>query len=152
MYVDPLCGTGYSRLTCSQEQCDKIQRDIDAADTSKLEPGLCETDFIQALVMQFLQHDGYVETARAFAEDLRLQNEALSSNTGPKVSSINIRDDEDANNRQRKWQSRWCRTWAEQLIAQRHSTSDSRGRCRPCSQVHQRILSTGITRARARLL
>lgn len=91
-----------------QEQCEKIQRDIEAADTSKLEPGLCETDFIQALVMQFLQHDGYVETARAFAEDLRLQNEALSSNTGPKVSSINIRDDEDANNRQRKWQSSGC--------------------------------------------
>lgn len=53
--------------------------------------------------MQFLQHDGYVETARAFAEDLKLQNEALSSNTGPKSSSLNIRDDEDANNRQRAY-------------------------------------------------
>ncbi|KGQ05676.1 Ran-binding protein 10 [Beauveria bassiana D1-5] len=78
-----------------------VKLDIDSTDTSKLEPGLGETDFIQALVMQFLQHDGYVETARAFAEDLKIQNEALSSNTGPMSSVINIRDDEDANNRQR---------------------------------------------------
>ncbi|KAJ6780277.1 hypothetical protein PWT90_08465 [Aphanocladium album] len=84
-----------------REQRETIQKDIDSTDTSKIEPGLGETDFIQALVMQFLQHDGYVETARAFAEDLKLQNEALSSNTGPKSSTINIRDDEDANNRQR---------------------------------------------------
>ncbi|OAA42539.1 Concanavalin A-like lectin/glucanase [Cordyceps fumosorosea ARSEF 2679] len=72
-----------------------------SADTSKIEPGLCETDLIQALVMQFLQHDGYIETARAFAEDLKVQNEALSSDTGSPFRSINIRDDEDANNRQR---------------------------------------------------
>ncbi|KAM3477215.1 hypothetical protein MY5147_002817 [Beauveria neobassiana] len=84
-----------------REQRENIQKDIDSTDTSKLEPGLGETDFIQALVMQFLQHDGYVETARAFAEDLKIQNEALSSNTGPMFSVINIRDDEDANNRQR---------------------------------------------------
>ncbi|TQV90363.1 hypothetical protein V2A60_004264 [Cordyceps javanica] len=84
-----------------KEQRENIQRDIQTTDTSKLEPGLGETEFIQALVMQFLQHDGYVETARAFAEDVKLQNEALSSNAGPTSSSINIRDDEDANNRQR---------------------------------------------------
>lgn len=50
--------------------------------------------------MQFLQHDGYIETARAFAEDLRIQNEALRSTSNSK-SSISLRDDEDANNRQR---------------------------------------------------
>lgn len=86
-----------------KEQRENIQKEIESTDTSKLEPGLGETDFIQALVMQFLQHDGYVETARAFAEDLKLQNEALSSNTAPKSSSLNIRDDEDANNRQRAY-------------------------------------------------
>lgn len=61
-----------------------------------------ETDLIQALVMQFLQHDGYVETAKAFATDLKVQTEALTVNAQPKAAIINIRDDEDADNRQRK--------------------------------------------------
>lgn len=61
-----------------------------------------ETDLIQALVLQFLQHDGYVETARAFAEDIKTQKEALNIDPNVKVPGINIKDDEDANNRQRK--------------------------------------------------
>ena len=64
---------------------------------------MSETDVIQALVLQFLQHDGYVETARAFAEDMKVQKEALSLDPGFKVDGVNIRDDEDANNRQRKF-------------------------------------------------
>jgi hypothetical protein len=64
---------------------------------------MSETDVIQALVLQFLQHDGYVETARAFAEDMKVQKEALSLDPGLKVDGVNIRDDEDANNRQRKF-------------------------------------------------
>lgn len=63
---------------------------------------MSETDLIQALVLQFLQHDGYVESARAFAEDMRIQKEALSLDPGVKVDGVNIKDDEDANNRQRK--------------------------------------------------
>ena len=66
---------------------------------------MAETDLIQALVMQFLQHDGYVESARAFAKDLKLQNEALTVNAEPKAAAVNIRDDEDADNRQRVFTS-----------------------------------------------
>jgi hypothetical protein len=61
-----------------------------------------ETDLVQALVLQFLQHDGYVETARAFAEDMRIQKEALNMDPDTTVDGINIKDDEDANNRQSK--------------------------------------------------
>lgn len=64
-----------------------------------------ETDLIQTLVLQFLQHDGYVETARAFAEDMKLQKEALNLNPDVTVDGVNIKDDEDANNRQRKFES-----------------------------------------------
>lgn len=64
--------------------------------------GMGETDLIQALVLQFLQHDGYVETARAFAEDMRRQKETLNLDPSVPVAGVNIRDDEDANNRQRK--------------------------------------------------
>ncbi|PTB68692.1 SPRY-domain-containing protein [Trichoderma citrinoviride] len=84
-----------------KEQRLQIQRAISVADTSQLEPGLSETDLIQALVLQFLQHDGYVETARAFAEDLKLQKEALNMNPDVTVDGVSIKDDEDANNRQR---------------------------------------------------
>ncbi|PFH55085.1 hypothetical protein XA68_10778 [Ophiocordyceps unilateralis] len=56
----------------------KMQQEISDTNTSKLEPGMSETDLIQTLVLQFLQHDGYVETARAFAEDMRAQRQALS--------------------------------------------------------------------------
>lgn len=62
-----------------------------------------ETDLIQALVLQFLQHDGYVETARAFAQDMKVQKEALNIDPNVKVDGLNIRDDEDANNRQREF-------------------------------------------------
>ncbi|KAG5982735.1 hypothetical protein E4U55_001453 [Claviceps digitariae] len=83
------------------EQKKKIIAEIQKTDISRLEPGLGETDLIQALVLQFLQHDGYVETARAFAEDIRQQKEALNLDPNVTVDGINIKDDEDANNRQR---------------------------------------------------
>lgn len=85
-----------------KEQRGKLVQQIMNTDTSRLEPGMTETDLIHTLVMQFLQHDGYVETARAFAEDLKVQNDALSSNPTRKPAGINIHDDEDANNRQRE--------------------------------------------------
>ncbi|GJN70931.1 hypothetical protein PLIIFM63780_002477 [Purpureocillium lilacinum] len=84
-----------------REQREKIQLEIAATDTSRLEPGMNGTDLIQTLVLQFLQHDGYVETARAFAEDIKAQKEALNLDPNVKVDGINIKDDEDANNRQR---------------------------------------------------
>lgn len=62
-----------------------------------------ETDLIHALVLQFLQHDGYVETARAFAKDIKQQKEALRLDPNVTVDGINIKDDEDANNRQREF-------------------------------------------------
>ncbi|KAG5986470.1 hypothetical protein E4U54_005403 [Claviceps lovelessii] len=85
------------------EQKRKIRTCIQNTDVSRLEPGLAETDLIQALVLQFLQHDGYVETARAFAEDIREQKEALNLDPNVTVDGINIKDDEDANNRQRAY-------------------------------------------------
>jgi hypothetical protein len=62
---------------------------------------LSESDFIQALVLQFLQHDGYVDTARAFANEMKEQKEALNLDPNVKVDGVSIRDDEDAHNRQR---------------------------------------------------
>ena len=79
-----------------------MQQEIDQTDTSSLEPKMNETELIQTLVLQFLQHDGYVETARAFAEDMRIQKSALNLHPDIQVDVVSIQDDEDANNRQRK--------------------------------------------------
>jgi len=52
-------------------------------------------------VLQFLQTDGYVETARAFAEEIHGEKVALNLDSNKQIEGINIKDDEDANNRQR---------------------------------------------------
>ncbi|KAI0470739.1 SPRY domain-containing protein [Xylariaceae sp. FL0804] len=64
-------------------------------------PPMNETELVQQLVLQFLQHDGYVETARAFAEELHAEKQALSIDATQPTAGINIKDDEDAHRRQR---------------------------------------------------
>lgn len=78
-----------------------INNQIDATSTDSLAPPLGETDLIQQLVLQFLQHDGYVETARAFAGEIQTEKQALNLDPSKVVQGISITDDEDANNRQR---------------------------------------------------
>lgn len=53
-------------------------------------------------VLQFLQHDGYVDTARAFASEIQSEKQSLCMDPSVKVPGIDIKDDEDANNRQRE--------------------------------------------------
>lgn len=85
-----------------QEEREKVRKAIQATDGSAIQPDWSETDLIQHLVLQFLQHDGYVETARAFAEDMAIQKEALNLDPNTVVEHQTDRDDEDANNRQRR--------------------------------------------------
>jgi len=86
---------------CQQKQQKMISESINNASTDKLAPPLKETELVQQLVLQFLQHDGYVETARAFAEEIHAEKLALNLDPSNEVEGINIKDDEDANNRQR---------------------------------------------------
>ncbi|KAJ8122457.1 hypothetical protein ONZ43_g1356 [Nemania bipapillata] len=64
-------------------------------------PRMNETELVQQLVLQFLQHDGYVETAQEFAREIRGEQQALNSDPNVTVLGINIKDDEDARQRQR---------------------------------------------------
>jgi len=69
---------------------------------AKLYPPFDETALIQALVSQYLAHDGYVDTARAFAEDVQNENRALDTSPGKSVvGSLDPKSDADAVNRQR---------------------------------------------------
>lgn len=80
-----------------------IQAEIAKTNVSSLSasPPMKETDLIQALVLQFLQHDGYVETARAFSEELRNEKKSLSLDPNATIEDISVRDDEHASKRQR---------------------------------------------------
>ncbi|RYP09656.1 hypothetical protein DL765_008356 [Monosporascus sp. GIB2] len=79
-----------------------IQEAISQTSIERLvSPPLNETELIQQLVLQFLQHDGYVETARAFAEEIHAEKQALNIDPSVPVEGININDDEDAHRRQR---------------------------------------------------
>jgi hypothetical protein len=53
-------------------------------------------------VLQFLQHDGYVETARAFAEEVHAEKKALSLDPNAVINGFDVKEDEDAGYRQRE--------------------------------------------------
>ncbi|CAG8954835.1 hypothetical protein HYFRA_00008520 [Hymenoscyphus fraxineus] len=78
-----------------------IQHEIERTSTERLAPPLNETDLIQSLVLQFLTHDGYVETARAFAEEVHSEKQALTLDPNAVLPGVNVKEDEDAGHRQR---------------------------------------------------
>ncbi|KAG0646060.1 Ran-binding 9 [Hyphodiscus hymeniophilus] len=83
-----------------QDEKKQIRMQIEATSTAKLAPKLNETELIQKLVLQFLQHDGYVETARAFAEEVHAEKKALSLDANAIISGFDVKEDEDAGHRQ----------------------------------------------------
>ncbi|KAG4432636.1 hypothetical protein IFR05_011889 [Cadophora sp. M221] len=84
-----------------QQERKQIRQQIEMTNTVKLAPPLSETDLIQLLVLQFLSHDGYVETARAFAEEVYSEKKALSLDPNAIIEGVDIKEDEDAGHRQR---------------------------------------------------
>lgn len=54
-------------------------------------------------MLQFLSHDGYVETARAFAEEIHSEKKALSLNPDDVISGFDVKEDEDAGHRQSEY-------------------------------------------------
>ncbi|KAJ6261718.1 hypothetical protein Dda_2516 [Drechslerella dactyloides] len=66
----------------------------------KLCPPLEETALIQSLVASYLQHDGFVETAKAFAQDLQAEQSALNSGRPNLTSGVELMEDKDALRRQ----------------------------------------------------
>ncbi|EEQ86752.1 ran-binding protein [Blastomyces dermatitidis ER-3] len=79
----------------------KVQADIRATSISNLHSSLDETTFIQELVAQFLAHGGYVETARAFAEEVQEESRALQNGRETPLKDYQAEEDGDAIKRQR---------------------------------------------------
>ncbi|KAK5201931.1 hypothetical protein LTR16_000948 [Cryomyces antarcticus] len=78
-----------------------IHREISQVSVTSLQPPLDETALIQELIAQYLAHDGYVETGRAFSSEVREELRSLAIGSRPVSRMLDPEEDLDAVNRQR---------------------------------------------------
>ena len=78
-----------------------IEEEINNTTVTSLYPPLDETSLVQALVAHYLAHDGYIETARAFSEEVRNGSKALESGGDALFKGFEAKEDLDAVHRQR---------------------------------------------------
>jgi hypothetical protein len=69
--------------------------EINKTRVTSLCPPLNETQLIHRLIAQYLAHDGYIDTARAFAEEVRQENRNLAMGTGDAIDSKDLEPEED---------------------------------------------------------
>ncbi|KAL8916389.1 MAG: hypothetical protein Q9208_008536 [Pyrenodesmia sp. 3 TL-2023] len=83
---------------------DNIGEEINAYEytTPSLHARPDENAFLKELVAQFLVHDGFVETAKAFAEETRAESRALQIGGNGSYDRASPEEDLDAVNRQRE--------------------------------------------------
>ncbi|KAL9007669.1 MAG: hypothetical protein Q9173_007115 [Seirophora scorigena] len=77
-----------------------IMEEISATSISSLHTHRDETSFLKELVAQFLAHDGFVETARIFAQEVRDESRALQFGNHAFQDELSTEEDLDASNRQ----------------------------------------------------
>jgi hypothetical protein len=77
-----------------------IRNQINQADVKNLHPPDDENTLIQKLVSQYLAHEGYVETSKAFAADVRTRAESFAA-TGSEVPALGGEDDVQTMKRQK---------------------------------------------------
>ncbi|KAK6340236.1 hypothetical protein TWF730_002001 [Orbilia blumenaviensis] len=82
----------------TKDERKKALQEISDSQVKSLCPPLDEAALIQSLVSSYLQHEGFVETAKAFAEDLQAEQNALSNRGKPKP--LELMEDKDAIRRQ----------------------------------------------------
>lgn len=112
-----------------------------------LHPTLDKDDLCKALVAQYLSHDGYVETARAFAGEVRAEAIALRGRPEPKLENfLSVDEDHDATNRQRMFPSLLQAQVHTANPLRRNSGSHPRGRHRQRAEIDTCLLSASIFR------
>jgi hypothetical protein len=82
------------------EERRRVRDQLNQADVSSLHPPDDETTLIQKLVGQYLAHEGYVETSKAFATDVRDRAKSLAT-TSSEAPSLGGEDDVHTMNRQK---------------------------------------------------
>ncbi|KXG51878.1 SPla/RYanodine receptor SPRY [Penicillium griseofulvum] len=82
-----------------QQERFNVLSDINKTSTAGLQPPLDESTLLQELVAQFLAHDGYVDTARAFAEEVATETLALQNGRNAPLKKYEVEEDREAINR-----------------------------------------------------
>lgn len=77
-----------------------VTKDLAKAKITTLQMQRDENSLIQELVAHFLAHGGYVETAKAFADEMRREKESLNNALPATAPTAPERDDTDAVHRQ----------------------------------------------------
>jgi len=94
-----LRGVDVYEVNFRQREKAAIYSDISRTSASNLRPPLGEDALLHELVAQFLAHDGYIETARAFAEEVASETAALNDHGDP-LKKYEVEEDLEAINRQ----------------------------------------------------
>lgn len=131
-------------LTSLQREQWTIQREISQTSVTSLKPAADETSLIHELIAQYLAHDGYVETARAFAAEVREESHALATGGTSNAKDLEPEEDIDAVNRQSTY--RCLREDLVSLTFPRNSGCNPRWRYRQGLEAHNCILSHGPPR------
>lgn len=76
-----------------------LQREIQQQDASRLHPSQNESLLAQGLIAQYLAHDGFIETAKAFSEEVR-NGSRLLTGVDKAPRELDYKEDLDAINRQ----------------------------------------------------
>ena len=87
-----------------KDQETAVEAQISTASVVHLRPPLDESNLLQALVAHYLSHDGYVETAKAFAAEAKADKRSLTSSEEP-MEELEEEEDLQAINRQSMWMS-----------------------------------------------
>ncbi|KAL8950276.1 MAG: hypothetical protein Q9222_003680 [Ikaeria aurantiellina] len=77
-----------------------IQDAINTTNIASLHSFADENAFLKELVAQFLAHDGFVETAKAFAGEVQRESGALQIDRNAQIDESTLEEDLDASNRQ----------------------------------------------------
>ena len=90
-----------------QSERELLQDQISRENSSTLDQRQDESVLLQDLVAQYLAHDGFIETAKAFGDEVQ----SASSLLRPRTSSsrtLEYKEDLNAINRQRKYRCVRC--------------------------------------------
>lgn len=101
LYVSVLSGRRPRANTLQREKNQTLE-EINKEDSSFLHDGQDEGVLLQNLIAQYLAHDGYIDTAKAFAEEVR-EGTRLLYGTTKDSRELEYKEDLDAINRQSMW-------------------------------------------------
>jgi hypothetical protein len=91
-------------LTTNQRERQTLQDDIDSTSLKQQIGHGSEASLLQEIIAQYLTHEGFTETGRAFDGEVR-KNAALLAGTVSSLQNVSYKEDMDSIHRQRQYKS-----------------------------------------------